>query len=133
MKVKVVPQTLLGKFNVARKLSSHSGFKIFNPSRRYFRDAHQFIAARNDPKHKSKKPFTQGVFRLWIYREKIWIEFYPFYEDNDHKKFLEKELEIKIHYWSHHPAMRRFDPPHNMVCAAEHYEFDLLTPPIRLP
>lgn len=124
--MKTVPTTLFGKFEAARDLSSHAGFRIFLPSRRYFRAEHQFIAASNDTKAK-------GVFRLWIRKGMLWIEFLPFYEHRRHQRFLENELETKILQRRHHPAMRRFDPIHKMVAASEHYEFDLLVSDIRLP
>lgn len=126
MKVKVKPETLLEKFEMARELSFLAGFRVFPPSRRYFRAEHQFIAASNDTKAK-------GVFRIWIRKNELWMEFLPFFENRKHKQFLEEELNLKIKQRQHKPAMRRFDPAHKMVAASQHYEFNLLIPPIQLP
>ncbi len=120
------PTTLIECFSEARRLSLLQGFKVFTPSRKYFRDEHQFIAASNDTKAK-------GIFRIWIYRKSLYIEFYPFFDNREHKEFLEKELGITIKLWRHHRAMRRFDTTHKMVIASEHAEFDMLIPNIRLP
>lgn len=136
MKLKVVPPTLLGKFEAAQKLSRLAGFAIFPPSRRYFRAEDQFIAVKNDETAPRKDKTAKGVFRLWIRRGELWIEFYPYFENTAHKKFLEKELEttIRKRHYNHKPSMRRFDPTHKMVAAPYHREFDLLiNPPVRLP
>lgn len=134
--MKIVPTTLLGKFEAARDLSSSAGFKIFPPSRRYFRAEDQFIAVKNNVTAPAKAKNSKGVFRLWIRKGELWIEFYPFFENAAHKKFLEEELEttIRQRHYNHKPAMRRFDPAHKMVAAPYHQEFELLiNPPVRLP
>lgn len=136
MRIKVVPPTLLGKFEAAQKLSRLAGFAIFPPSRRYFRAEDQFIAVKNDATASFKDKNAKGVFRLWIRKGELWIEFYPFFENNNHKKFLEEELEttIRQRHYNHKPLMRRFDPAHKMVAAPYHQEFELLiNPPVRLP
>ncbi len=115
--------TLFEKFETAKLLSAQVGFKIFNPSRRYFRDEHQFIGASNDTK-------CRGIFRVWVRNETLLIEFLPSYEDRLHQAFLEKRLGIKQRRY--HPSMRRFNPAHKMVTAFEHDEFNMLVPNIRL-
>jgi hypothetical protein len=124
--MKVCTTTTLSQFEVCKVLSAQAGFKIFTPSRHFFRAEHQFIAASNDTRAK-------GVFRLWIRNDALWIEFLPFYDHQRHRKFLADELGTTIRQRRHHPAMRRFFPIHKMVIAAEHREFDMLVPNIRLP
>lgn len=126
--MKIVPPTLFGKFKAAKKLSAEAGFKIFRPSRLYFNATHQFIAVSSDTKR-------TGVFRLWIEKGKLWIEFLPFYEHRKHQALLEKELRITIQqrHYNHHPALSRFDPIHEMVTPSQQREFKSLNFDIRLP
>ena len=126
MKLRPQPSSLLERFEAAKLLSAEKGFKIFTPSPLYFRAEHQFIAASNDTEAK-------GVFRVWIYRNSLWIEFLPFYEDRTHQKFLGEMLGRALKQRRSHPAMGRFYPAHKMVIAREHKEFDLYVPNIRLP
>ncbi len=120
------PVTLLECFEAAKRLSAEAGFKIFTPSPKYFRAEYQFIGASNDTRAK-------GVFRLWINREELWIEFLPFYGNSKHVTFLESALGKKLKQRRQRPAMRRFYPAHRMVIASEHDEFDRLLTDIRLP
>ncbi len=122
----VKPTTLIDCYEETKRLSALQGFSIFTPSPVYFRAKYQFVAASNDTKAK-------GVFRIWIHKNSLWIEFLPFYEARSHQKFLEARLEIKIKQRKHRPAMRRFNPIHKMVIASQYKEFDMLAPDIRLP
>ena len=122
----VKPATLLECFELAKRLSAEAGFKIFTPSRKYFRAEHQFIAASDDTRAK-------GIFRIWIHKNALWIEFLPFYENSRHVTFLESALGKKLKRRKHRSAMRRFDPLHQMVTASEHEEFDHFLPDVRLP
>jgi hypothetical protein len=126
MKLRPQPTSLLERFEAAKLLSAEEGFKIFTPSPLYFRAEHQFIGASNDTKAK-------GVFRVWIYKNVLYIEFLPFYENRAHKKYLDEMLGRELKERRHHPAMGRFYPAHKMVKASDHREFDLLVPNIRLP
>jgi hypothetical protein len=132
--MRIKPTTVLEAFKAAKNLSAQAGFKIFTPSNRYFRDEHQFIGA-NNAHDKSGKSIVKknGIFRIWIHRNSLYIEFYPFHENRAHLGFLEKELETKIKQRRYRAAMRRFDITHKMVSAAQHAEFDQYIGNIRLP
>ncbi len=126
MKIRPQPTSLRERFEVAKRLTAEKGFKIFTPSPLYFRAEHQFIGASNDTKAK-------GVFRIWVYKNALWIEFLPFYENKVHQDFLDDMLGRKLKQRRHHPAMGRFYPAHKMVIDSEYKEFDLFVPDIRLP
>lgn len=124
--MKVHPTTILQRFRLAKRLCAERGYNIFTPSPVHYRAKYQFIGASIDKKAK-------GVFRIWVRKDSLWIEFYPFFENRPLKQYLEKELGTKILQRRHKSAMKRFKPTRKMVIASEFDEFDLLVPTIHLP
>ena len=80
-----VPESLIGKLEQAKRISAEAGYRIFTPSPDYFTHEHQFIAASNDTRAK-------GIFRIWIHLNKLWIEFMPFYDNEEHAANIAKRL-----------------------------------------